>query len=87
MTHPILFRCPWMGMNVQHELDDMPGLAGANTLVSVPCPACASLQISQERCDLVHNDFAGALYHLARNIWPRTGDDGHRHQHQLHWFD
>lgn len=43
MKHPILFKCPKMGMNVQHEVDDGPVSATAETHVSVWCPACGSL--------------------------------------------
>lgn len=42
MAHPILFRCPGTGMNVQHWLADVPEDAKDHHS-SVVCPACAKL--------------------------------------------
>lgn len=42
MTY-ILFRCPYTGLNVQHELDDAPERDEKSYYDAVTCPACARL--------------------------------------------
>lgn len=45
MQRQILFRCPCIGINVQHRIhDERPeGSGPADSYVAVRCPACMSL--------------------------------------------
>lgn len=63
MKHPILFKCPKTGMNVQHELDGGPDVAVADTHVSVPCPACASLHFINTTTGKLLGDASSRLAH------------------------
>ena len=44
MDRHIVFKCPQTGMNVQHRLTAEP-TDGADTHVSVVCPACTRLHL------------------------------------------
>ena len=46
MERQILFKCPRVGMNVQHRLDDdRLGAPPQNTHLLVRCPACMALHL------------------------------------------
>ncbi len=44
MDRQIVFKCPQTGLNVQHRLTEATE-GGADTHVSVPCPACTRLHL------------------------------------------
>ena len=46
MQREIIFRCPRIGMNVQHRLDDDGPAAPGKAYVSVQCPACMALHFA-----------------------------------------
>ena len=45
MDRHILFKCPQVGMNVQHRISDEPDDEVKNEYIQVICPACTRLHL------------------------------------------